>query len=101
GPNSATPTYIASYNSSGVYTPRWAIIDCAQPGTGTAPNVSGAIIGQSFSNNIGIPGNWGNFTIDGLTLKHFTYAAIVCFAVTNTQQTGVTIKNCDISGGNN
>ena len=91
----SSPTYLASCNSSGAYSPRWAIIDCAQPGTGTISTGIGSLMGQSNGN--GSPGpvtNYGNVTWDGLTLRNFGSAGILI--VFSGIATGVTIQNCEL-----
>ena len=101
GTSGASPTVLASCNSSGVYTPRWAIIDASQPGTGNKPTTEASLLAQNTYFNLGLVANWGNTTIDGLTLRYFTFSALQFYTPTLVDYTGVIIKNCEIYGGNN
>lgn len=78
GLSSATPTYVASCNSSGVYQQGAAVIDAfgasGQYGGGSA-NLS-YVMGQSQSGTAPQPPNLGNFTIDGLTFSGFSNWAV-------------------------
>lgn len=100
GSSSGAPTYLASCNSSGVYTPRWAIIDGSQPGTGNLPTVEACLIGQTTfgSNEVA---NFGNATFDGLTVRNFTYSGMCFQGGGVTVRSGLTIKNCEVYGGTN
>jgi len=93
GGTSAASTYIASCNSSGVYTPRWAIIDFGSP-----TNQTGFCFGQSSESASQVP-NPGYCTFDGLTIRNFSFCAI-CFENPNgTILQGCVIQNCEIYGG--
>ena len=83
GGSSAANTYVASCNSAGVYTPRWAILDLQSPTTGSAANAH--FIGQQGGNGTTLPPNPGFFTIDGLTVRNFSFAGV---SAENSQQTG-------------
>ncbi len=95
---STNPTYVASCNSSGIYTPRVAILDNSTSST-TSP-----LIGQ----NPNLAGYW---TLDGLTIKgnNSTAQAFLvagrynAFSYTNSSSAaalGVTVQNCEIYGLN-
>ena len=103
GPNSSTPTILASCNSSGVYTPQWAIIDVANPSGGAHPTLdSSYVTGQNHDGGGAMPANLGNFTIDGLVLRNFCFAAIGAGYTGLTRQVNnIVIKNCEMYGSNN
>lgn len=100
GGTSIASTYVASCDSSGVYKARWAVIDFSLPGSGgaTVPTVASAFLGQNF--NLGSVPNGGFLTIDGLVMKYFTQAMLVCSNVAGTLLNFV-CKNCEISNGGN
>lgn len=105
GGTAVKSTYIASCNSSGVYTPRWAVIDCSLPGSGgaTVPTVAAYLMGQNF--NLGSVPKMGFTTVDGLVIKYFTMCA-VAFSHTGIQgpvsgMLNVVVQNCEISNGGN
>ncbi len=97
GTSLASPTYLASFNSSGTLTPRWAIIDFAQPGTGTVPTTDGGGMGQNQYGPVGNVANYGNVTYDGLTLRNHVFGALVHYSPGNAA--GLTIQNCEIYNG--
>lgn len=83
GGSSTAPTYLASCDSTGRYSARQAIIDCADPSTGNIATVSAAPI---FVN--------GDYTtIDGITLRN-TPQGISCGGWSN-----LIIKNNDLYNG--
>lgn len=92
-----SPTYIASCNSAGVYSPRLAVIDCSNPSGGAVPTVSANLIGQSaFLGPSGQPSNWGGVTIDGLVIRNWTYSAIQFYGTGVGSIQRVIIQNCEI-----
>lgn len=99
GGNSSASTYVASCNSSGVYTPRWAIIDFSPSGVGsiTQQNIG---MGQSSESSTQVP-NPGFLTYDGLTVRNFTFAAIAFRNDSGTVLTNAIVENCDIYNGGN
>ena len=98
GGTSSVNTYVASCNSAGVYTPRWAVLDLQSPTSGSADNA--LFIGQQSGNGANLPPNPGFFTIDGLTVRNFSFAGI---AAENNARTGnlsnVIIENCELYNG--
>lgn len=105
GTSSAAPTYLASCDSTGAYSPRLAVIDCSNPSGGAVPtNPNGSIFGfnvnGSGANASCNVANQGNFTIDGLVMRNFTFAAI-CIRPVSTNIPGITITNCEISNATN
>ncbi len=101
GGSSSVPTYIASSDASGNYSPRTAIIDCSDPSSGMLPTTAGSILGQSnyMQSNVSA---WGNVTIDGLVIRNFTFAAIIfCGNATNALMQGLNIQNCELYNGQN
>jgi hypothetical protein len=99
--NSGSPTYLASCNSSGVYTARAAIIDCSDPSTGNKPTVEGSVMGQwSYQPLVFMP-HFGNVTIDGIVIRNFTFSALNFFGSSGAPIAGLTIKNCELYNGGN
>ena len=100
GGTSSASTYIGSCNSSGVYTRGWAIIDAAQPGTGTHATLDASqLMGQNSNTSNQVP-NPGYITIDGLTIRNFCYSGI-CFEYTGgATQSAVIVQNCELYGSN-
>jgi Chitobiase/beta-hexosaminidase C-terminal domain len=98
GGTSSANTYVASCNSAGAYTPRWAILDLQNPTGGSAANAH--FIGQQGGNGTSLPPNPGFFTVDGLTVRNFSFAGI---SAENSQQTGnlsnVIVENNDLYNG--
>jgi hypothetical protein len=103
GPSGSQPTYLASCDSSGVYSARLAIIDASDPSTGNKPTVEAALIAQNTYTNLGVVANWGNVTVDGLTIRNFTFSALMFYGTngTGTQINNLIIKNCEIYNGQN
>lgn len=98
GPSGLQPTVIASCNAAGNYSPRTAIVDCVDPVTGLMPGSAGVmIIGQTDNNTsgVGLPGQYGNFILDGIEIIHFADLGIGYHNLTNTAVgSGVIIRNC-------
>jgi hypothetical protein len=109
GGTPSSPTYWASCDANGNYSPRTATL--------TALSSSGVYGGQNSTG----PGSWdgpmisgaggypvsyavGNLTIDGLVLTGFSYKAIRIGGASSGDGPGnigaVTIQNCEIFGGN-
>jgi hypothetical protein len=103
GPSASQPTYLASCDSSGTYSARLAIIDASDPSTGSKPTVEASLIAQNTYQNLGTVPNFGNVTVDGLTIRNFTFAALKFYGSTGTatQINNLIIKNCEIYGGQN
>ncbi len=103
GSSGSQPTYLASCDSSGVYSARLAIIDASDPSTGNKPTVEAALIAQNTYMNLGAVANWGNVTVDGLTMRNFTFSALMFYGTqgTGTQINNLVIKNCEIYNGQN
>jgi hypothetical protein len=100
GGTSSASTYIASCNSAGVYTPRWAIIDFSNPSGGAKPSVENMAMGQSFYQT-SVP-NPGYTTVDALTIRNFTFAALGFSNLSGFgTMPGLIIQNCEISNGGN
>jgi hypothetical protein len=103
GGTAAASTYIASCNSSGVYTRGLAIIDPSNPAGGALPTRDTCILmGQntnSVASNLWVP-NPDFITFDGLTIRNFSYCAISLenSGSFRTQQT--IVKNCEFYGSN-
>lgn len=96
GGTAASPTYIASCNSSGVYSPRTATIKANDNGTyGGSNSIAVSMIGSTSARG-------GHVTLDGLVL---TGCSIWCVtfgdtAGSNTSRPGFKIQNCEITGNN-
>jgi hypothetical protein len=103
GPSGSQPTYLASCDSSGGYSARIAIIDASDPSTGNKPTVEASLIAQNTYMDLGSVANWGNVTVDGLTIRNFTFSALKFYGSqgTATQINNLIIKNCEIYGGQN
>ena len=93
GGTASASTYIASCNSAGVYTPRWAIIDF-----GTPTNQNGFGMGQNSESAAQVP-NVGYTTIDGLTIRNFTYSAICFQNPGGSTLRGAVVQNCEVYNG--
>ena len=101
GGSSSAPTYIASSDASGNYSPRTAIIDCSDPSAGSLPTASGSVLGQSVYMESNVSA-WGNVTIDGLVIRNFTFAAIIFYGnATYALMQGLNIENCELYNGQN
>jgi hypothetical protein len=92
GGTSTNPTYIASCNSAGIYTPRWAIIDFG------TPNHEVYSLGQNSELDTQVP-HPGNCTIDGITVRNFTYGAICFNNPGGSVLQNCVVKNCEIYNG--
>jgi hypothetical protein len=75
GSSGMSPTLLASCNSSGVYTPRWAAIDASNPSGGAAPTVECVLMGQNAYMSSAVS-QYGNVTYDALEIRNFTHSAI-------------------------
>ena len=101
GGSSSAPTYIASSDPSGNYSPRTATIDCSDPSTGALPTNPGSVLGQSAYMESTVSA-WGNVTIDGLVIRNFTYAALQFYGnATYALMQGLIIQNCELYNGQN
>ncbi len=106
GPNSSTPTYIGTANSSGQYQPGTATLDAKGSsgfyggGNGNKSYVIGTTQGGGISGPT--PPNWGNWTLDGINVIGFSLWAIVVGSNDGGggQVPNVTIQNCTLSDGN-
>ena len=108
GGSSSSPTYLASCDSSGKYSPRTATLDAKGSsglfggGVGRGAGVwDGPIIAHTGQ----YPKNYAvsNLVIDGLVLTGFSYKAIRIGGASSGDGpsgiTGVTIQNCELTGG--
>lgn len=105
GPSGTQPTYLASSDASGNYSPRTAIIDCSDPATGSLPTVENSVLGQS-AYNLPMPNpvhQFGNVTIDGIVIRNFTFAALVFSGYESIGQycDNVVIQNCELYNAQN
>jgi hypothetical protein len=82
----SSPTVLASCTSAGVYSPRLATIDAADPTTKAHPDHQRDMMGQSvYWNSVpaGEPGNrvtqYGRVTIDGLVIRNFTFSGVTFY----------------------
>jgi hypothetical protein len=101
GTSASNLTYLASCNSSGVYTPRWAVID-ATDGNGnfSTNNVTGGLLLGQSSQSSSIPSQPGYITYDGLGVRGFTFSAITAnYDAQGAQVNNVIIENCEIYNG--
>lgn len=106
GTSATVPTYIASCDASGDYSPRTAVLYPADLVTGDRPSVGYGLIGQSYLSTA----NKGNVTIDGLVIHYGWSNGIMFFPqdqssaypfTGSTLNTGIRVQNCevyDISG---
>lgn len=101
GPSANQPTYLASCDSSGAYSARLAIIDASDPVTGNKPTVEAALIAQNTYLGLGPVANWGNVTVDGLTIRNFTFSALLFYGTAAAPINGLIIENCEIYDGQN
>lgn len=103
GPSSSQLTYLASCDSSGHYSARTAVIDCADPSTAALPTVSGSVLGQYYGGGSNVLAHFGNATIDGIVIRNFTFAALIfqASASIGAYQTNLTIQNCELHNGQN
>jgi hypothetical protein len=100
GTSASSPTYLAACDSAGVYTPRLAVIDAADPVTGALPTTAASLLGQNAYRPVGIS-RYGNVTIDGLVIRNFTFGAVMFQATPAAPAPNVIIQNCEISNGQN
>ncbi len=101
GSSASAPTYIATCDSTGAYSPRTAVIDAADPSTGNQPTVQAPFIGQvEYQATVQVP-NYGNITVDGLVVRNFTFSALQFTGSTNALATNVVIQNCELYNGQN
>lgn len=106
--NPLSPTYIASSDAFGNYSPRTAIIDCSTTGnvvTGGLSTCSTAecyVMGQSGYGNITTLIG-GNIIIDGLVIQGFMQGAIKLDYNSGGTKSGMVVQNCEIryAEGNN
>lgn len=99
GGTSSASTYLGSCTSAGVYKVGWAIIDGADPASGSAPVSAQAItMGQPFYGVTPVP-NPGYTTLDGLVVRNFNYAGIIFGDIQTTTLYGVIIQNCQVHNG--
>jgi parallel beta helix pectate lyase-like protein len=100
GGTSSNSTVIASCNSSGVYTPRWAIIDASNPSGGAHATLDTAsLMGQNGNTSRQVP-NPGYITIDGLTIRNFSFSGISLEATGGPVMQNAVIQNCELYGSN-
>jgi hypothetical protein len=99
GGTSAASTYVGSCNSSGVYTPRWAILDFSPAGPSGVTSGNYAM-GQNSESATQVP-KPGFLTYDGLTVRNFSFAAIVFRNDGGSAITNCVIENCDVYNGGN
>lgn len=96
GPSASQPTYLATCDSNGNYSPRTAVIDAADPTTGAQPTVSGPFIGQNqYQATVQVP-NYGNVVVDGLVVRNFTFAGLIFYGNSSTPINNLVIQNCEI-----
>jgi hypothetical protein len=109
GGTSSNPTYIASCNASGAYSPRTATITAKSASGvygGGISSGAGSWDGPMIAHNGQYPTNYatGNLVIDGLVLTGFSYKAIRIGGGSSgdgpTGFTNVTVQNCELTGGN-
>lgn len=104
----SSPTYIASCDTSGNYSPRAATLDAkgASGFFGGGNSNLSTIMGNSTPQGTGsqpTPANWGNYTIDGLRFTGFSLWALQVGSLDGSgpgPTPNVTIKNCEVFGGN-
>lgn len=96
GPSGSQPTYVASCNSSGAYSPRLAIIDASDPATGAQPTVAGPFMAQNqYQSATQVP-QYGNLTVDGIVIRNFTSAGLLFDGDAATPINNLIIRNCEI-----
>ena len=99
GTSDTSRTFVGSCDSSGNYLPRAALIDCRDPVTLALPTGLTDVIGQSDDTGAPAPTNWGNTTIDGLTIAYPTQAGIIFTPNGSALISNITIQNCELYGG--
>jgi hypothetical protein len=93
-------TYIGSCNSSGVYTPRWAVIDATDgAGNFSTNDTNGIMLGQSNQSTTIFPSQPGYTTYDGLGIRGIPFCGIIMDYQAKPKQPNVTIKNCEFYNG--
>jgi hypothetical protein len=109
GPNSSTPTYIGTSDSSGQYQAGTATLDAKGSsgsyggGNSHLSTVIGTANGTSGgSGGPGTPANWGNWTLDGLQITGFSLWALQVGSYDGTGGAvpNAVIQNCTFYGGN-
>ena len=102
GGTAAASTYIASCNSSGVYTRGWAIIDASNPVGGALPTKDTCVLMGQNTNSVAttqwVP-NPDYITFDGLTIRNFSYCAISLENTGNFRTQHTIVKNCEFYNG--
>ena len=96
GSSASAPTYLATCDSNGQYSPRTAVIDGADPSTGVAPSTVTAFFGQRQYNSTVQVQNYGNITVDGLVIRNFTFAGLSFAGSVDNPVNNVVIKNCEL-----
>lgn len=100
GGTSGASTYLGSCNSSGVYTPRWAIIDASNPSGGAHATLDATILmGQNSEESTQVP-KPGFVTLDALTIRNFSFCGIQFSNDGGSNISGCVIKNCEMYGSN-
>jgi Right handed beta helix region len=98
GGSASSPTYVASCDSTGNYSPRAATLTALNPSGGAFPTVECGVIGQAY----GTVTNSGNVILDGLIVTgSYEYGVVFYPGGGSSSQeggpTGVVIQNCEIS----
>jgi len=102
GGTAASPTYIASCNSSGAYAPRVAQISGDSSGGlngGNYPTSSAGLIGQGMTGATSTQTVWGNVVLDGLYITRSYQFGITFWGLNNgtpPTYTGNVVQNCEI-----
>jgi hypothetical protein len=106
GPNSSTPTYIGTANSSGVFQVNTAVLDAKGSSGfyGGSNSNSSTVIGacQGYSPGPATPANWGNWILDGLDIINFGPWAVQVGSYDGGggAMPNCTIQNCRLYNGN-
>lgn len=96
GASGSQPTYLATCDQNGNYSPRSAVIDGSDPSTGAQPTVSAAFIGQNqYQSTVQVP-NYGNVVVDGLVIRNFTYAGLLFAGNSSAPVNNLVVKNCEL-----
>jgi hypothetical protein len=96
GGTAASPTYVASCDAQGNYSPRVATLTALNPSGGAFPTNECGIIGQAYST----VSNAGNVVLDGLVVTGSYEYGVVFYPGGGSGEggpTGVVIQNCEIS----
>jgi hypothetical protein len=102
GGTSAASTYIASCNSSGVYTRGWAIVDPSNPAGGAPPTKDECILMGQNTNSVPMTewvSNPDYITFDGLTIRNFSYCAISLENPGSFRTEHTIVQNCEFYSG--